>query len=94
MEECQKALEDLAKKEFEVNKIDEIVITYDIKFLDLATTLENNGEKAYLSVGDVVNTRIDKYNININTRIIELNYKALAIQSLNQLNHSYSTLNI
>lgn len=78
LEECQKALEDLAKKEFEVNKIDEIVITYDIKFLDLATTLENNGEKAYLSVGDVVNTRIDKYNININTRIIELNYNILA----------------
>ena len=78
LEECQKALEDLAKKEFEVNKIDEIVITYDIKFLDLATTLEDDGEKAYLSVGDVVNTRIDKYNININTRIIELNYNILA----------------
>ena len=35
LEECQRALEDLAKKEFELNKIDEIVITYDIKFLDL-----------------------------------------------------------
>lgn len=78
LEECQKALEDLAKKEFEVNKIDEIVITYDIKFLDLATTVEEgNGEKTYLTVGDVVNTRIDKYNLDINTRVVEMDYDVL-----------------
>lgn len=78
LEECQKALEDLARKEFEVNKLDEIVITYDIEFLDLSKTLEEgSGEKAYLTVGDVVNTRIDKYKIDINTRVVEFNYDIL-----------------
>lgn len=76
--ECQKALEDLARKEFEVNKLDEIVITYDIEFLDLSTVEESNiTEKSYLEVGDVVNTRIDKYNMNINTRVVEFNYDIL-----------------
>lgn len=78
LEECQKALEDLARQEFQVNKLDEIVITYDIEFLDLSKTLEEgNVEKSYLTVGDVVNTRIDKYNIDINTRVVEFNYNVL-----------------
>lgn len=79
LEECQKALEDLARQEFETNKLDEIVITYDIEFLDLSTVADSNvTEKSYLSVGDVVNTRIAKYNIDINTRVVEMNYDVLA----------------
>ncbi len=79
LEECQKALEDLAREEFETNKLDEIVITYDIEFLDLSTVADSNvTEKSYLSVGDVVNTRIAKYNIDINTRVVEMNYDVLA----------------
>lgn len=79
LEECQKALEDLAREEFETNKLDEIVITYDIEFLDLSTVADSNvTEKSYLSVGDVVNTKIDKYNTNINTRVVEMNYDVLA----------------
>lgn len=78
LEECQKALEDLARQEFEVNKIDEPVITYDVEFLDLSTVEEGKDiEKTYLTVGDVVNTRIDKYNIDINTRVVEMNYDVL-----------------
>lgn len=78
LEECQKALEDLAREEFETNKLDEIVITYDIEFLDLSTVVDSNvTEKSYLSVGDVVNTKIDKYNTNINTRVVEMNYDVL-----------------
>lgn len=79
LEECQKALEDLAREEFEVNKLDEIVITYDIEFLDLAIVYTSDvTERAYLTVGDVVNTRIAKYNIDINTRVVEMNYDVLA----------------
>lgn len=79
LEECKKALEDLGRQEFETNKLDEIVITYDIEFLDLSTVADSNvTEKSYLSVGDVVNTKIDKYNTNINTRVVEMNYDVLA----------------
>lgn len=79
LEECQKTLEDLAREEFEVNKLDEIVITYDIEFLDLAIVYTSDvTERAYLTVGDVVNTRIAKYNIDINTRVVEMNYDVLA----------------
>lgn len=79
LEEAQKALEDLARQEFEVNKIDEIVITYDISFLDLATTVEDgNVERANLTVGDVVNTKISQYNMDINTRVIEIDYNVLS----------------
>lgn len=78
LEECKKALEDLARQEFETNKLDEIVITCDIEFLDLATyDTSDVTERAYLTVGDVVNTRIDKYNIDINTRVVEINYDVL-----------------
>ncbi len=45
----------------------------------MSTVADSNvTEKSYLSVGDVVNTKIDKYNIDINTRVVEMNYDVLA----------------
>ena len=76
-EQCKQALNELAKKE--VENLSDIVVTYDTKYLDLATVEESNTtEKTFLEVGDVVNTKIDKYNLNINTRVFEFIYDGMA----------------
>lgn len=76
-EQCKQALNELAKKE--VENLSDIVVTYDAKYLDLATVEESNTtEKTFLEVGDVVNTKIDKYNLNINTRVFEFIYDGMA----------------
>lgn len=75
-EQCKQALNELAKKE--VENLSDIVVTYDTKCLDLATVEESNTtEKTFLEVGDVVNTKIDKYNLNINTRVFEFIYDGM-----------------
>lgn len=75
-EQCKQALNELAKKE--VENLSDIVVTYDAKYLDLATVEESNTtEKTFLEVGDVVNTKIDKYNLNINTRVFEFIYDGM-----------------
>ncbi len=75
-EQCKQALNELAKKE--VENLSDIVVTYDTKYLDLATVEESNTtEKTFLEVGDVVNTKIDKYNLNINTRVFEFIYDGM-----------------
>ena len=75
-EQCKQALNELAKKE--VENLSDIEVTYDTKYLDLATVEESNTtEKTFLEVGDVVNTKIDKYNLNINTRVFEFIYDGM-----------------
>lgn len=75
-EQCKQALNELAKKE--VENLSDIVVTYDTKYLDLETVEESNTtEKTFLEVGDVVNTKIDKYNLNINTRVFEFIYDGM-----------------
>lgn len=75
-EQCKQALNELAKKE--VENLSDIVVTYDTKCLDLAIVEESNTtEKTFLEVGDVVNTKIDKYNLNINTRVFEFIYDGM-----------------
>lgn len=75
-EQCKQALNELAKKE--VENLSDIVVTYDAKYLDLATVEESNTtEKTFLEVGDVVNTKIDKYNLNINIRVFEFIYDGM-----------------
>lgn len=75
-EQCKQALNELAKKE--VENLSDIVVTYDTKYLDLATVEESNTtEKTFIEVGDVVNTKIDKYNLNINTRVFEFIYDGM-----------------
>ena len=75
-EQCKQALNELSKKE--VENLSDIVVTYDTKYLDLATVEESNTtEKTFLEVGDVVNTKIDKYNLNINTRVFEFIYDGM-----------------
>ena len=68
-EQCKQALNELAKKE--VENLSDIVVTYDTKYLDLATVEESNTtEKTFLEVGHVVvHIKIDKYNLNIDKSI-------------------------
>lgn len=76
--EAKKKLQDLAREDFEQNKLDEIVITYDIDYLDLAKVEESEEmDPTHLEVGDVVTTRILKLNQEIATRVHELEYDIL-----------------
>lgn len=66
----------LAKAEFELNKVDEFKVTYDINYLDLCT-VDDNVEKTYLQVGDLVRTNIPKLALSVDTRVISFNYNLL-----------------
>ena len=94
-EQCKQALNELAKKE--VENLSDIVVTYDTKYLDLATVEESNTtEKTFLEVGDVVNTKIDKYNLNINTRVFEFIYDGMVeeIEDVTLSNADIGSLNV
>lgn len=83
-EEAKKELERLAGLEFTVNYLDEPKVTFDTTFLDLSLVEEcKNQEKVYLSIGDTVSTSIPKFNININTRIVEIEVDILADEITN-----------
>ena len=72
-EEAKAELERLARLEFTENHIDEPLITFDTEILELSTVEEHkNDAKVWLSIGDKVATYIPKFNIDIETRIIEM----------------------
>ena len=72
-EEAKAELERLAELEFTENHIDEPLITFDTEILELSTVEEHkNDAKVWLSIGDKVATYIPKFNIDIETRIIEM----------------------
>ena len=77
--EAKKKLQSLAREDFEQNKLDEIVITYDIDYIDLAKVEESEEmDPTHLEVGDIVMTRILKLNQEIATRVHELEYDILS----------------
>lgn len=93
--EAKKELERLASLEFSINRIDEPKITFDTTFLDLTLVEEcKEQEKVFLSIGDTVSTSIPKFNININTRIIEMTLDVLAdeVTSITLSNNDISEL--
>lgn len=72
-EEAKAELKRLAELEFTENHIDEPLITFDTEILELSTVEEHkNDAKVWLSIGDKVATYISKFNIDIETRIIEM----------------------
>lgn len=76
--EAKVALQELATKEFTENHIDQPIISFTTKFLDLSTTDDFKDQpKVFLSVGDKVNTVIPHYDIDIETRIIEMVYDGM-----------------
>ncbi|EOR27509.1 phage minor structural protein, partial [Clostridium sartagoforme AAU1] len=83
-EEAKAELERLARLEFTVNKIDEPKMTFDTKFLELSTVEEHKDDtKVWLSIGDKIATYIPKFNIDIETRIIEMEVDVLADEVTN-----------
>lgn len=82
--EAKAALERLATLEFTVNHVDEPIVTFDTQFLDLSTVEEHkNDDKVWLNIGDKVATYIPKYNIDIETRIVEMEVDILADEITN-----------
>lgn len=78
-EEAKAELKRLAELEFTENHIDEPLITFDTEILELSTVEEyKNDAKVWLSIGDKVATCIPKFNIDIETRIIEMELDILA----------------
>lgn len=72
-EEAKAELERLASEEFTVNHVDQPLIEHTTKFLDLSLTEEYKDEvKTYLGIGDKVNTIIPQFNLNIETRVVEM----------------------
>lgn len=77
--EAKAELERLARLEFTVNKVDEPKVTFDTEFLELSTVEEHKDDaKVWLSIGDKIATYIPKFNIDIETRIIEMEVDVLA----------------
>lgn len=82
--EAKAELERLARLEFTVNKVDEPKVTFDTEFLELSTVEEHKDDaKVWLSIGDKVATYIPKFNIDIETRIIEMEVDVLADEITN-----------
>lgn len=83
-EEAKVELERLARLEFTKNRIDEPLLTFDTEFLELSTVEEHkDDDKVWLSIGDKVATYIPKFNIDIETRIIEMEVDVLADEITN-----------
>lgn len=82
--EAKVELERLARLEFTKNRIDEPLLTFDTEFLELSTVEEHkDDDKVWLSIGDKVATYIPKFNIDIETRIIEMEVDVLADEITN-----------
>lgn len=82
--EAKAELERLARLEFTVNKVDEPKVTFDTEFLELSTVEEHKDDaKVWLSIGDKIATYIPKFNIDIETRIIEMEVDVLADEITN-----------
>lgn len=82
--EAKAELERLARLEFTVNKVDEPKVTFDTEFLELSTVEEHKDDaKVWLSIGDKISTYIPKFNIDIETRIIEMEVDILADEITN-----------
>lgn len=95
-EEAIRELERLARQDFD-NGADEYVITFDTKFIDLATVEESNvTEKTYLEVGDLVLINIPKSNISVNSRVQEFNYNVLSeeIEDITLSNNTIDSLKV
>lgn len=82
--EAKLELERLAMLEFTVNKVDEPIITFNTEFLDLSTVEEHkNDAKVWLNIGDKVATKIPKFNIDIETRIVAMEIDVLLDEVIN-----------
>lgn len=82
--EAKAELERLARLEFTKNRIDEPKVTFDTEFLELSTVEEHKDDpKVWLSIGDKIATYIPKFNIDIETRIIEMEVDVLADEITN-----------
>ncbi|MDU1566409.1 MAG: phage tail spike protein [Clostridium sp.] len=82
--EAKVELERLARLEFTKNRIDEPIVTFDTQFLELSTVEEHKDDaKVWLSIGDKIATYIPKFNIDIETRIIEMEVDVLADEITN-----------
>ena len=78
-EDCKQALNELARQEFTVNKVDEPLLTFELDYADLANCLYTGiTQKTYLEVGDVVSCSIPKYNLSINVRVQKFDYNVLS----------------
>ncbi|MGG7210354.1 hypothetical protein [Clostridium baratii] len=95
-EEAMRELERLARQDFD-NGADDYVITFDTKFIDLATVEESNvSEKTYLEVGDLVLIDIPKSNLSVNSRVQSFNYNVLSeeIEDVTLSNNTVDSLKV
>lgn len=95
-EEAMKELERLARQDFD-NGADDYVITFDTKFIDLATVEESNvSEKTYLEVGDLVLIDIPKSNVSVNSRVQNFDYNILSeeIEDVTLSNNTVDSLKV
>ena len=94
-EQVKTTLNELARQEFTVNKIDEPLLTFDIDYADLANCLYTNvTKKTYLEVGDVVSCSIPKYNLYINVRVQKFDYNVLSqkVENVTLSNNDFQLL--
>lgn len=79
-EEAIQELTKIAKERMEKGGIDEPIVEFETKFIDLALTEEYKEiiSKTFLEVGDTVRVKINKYNnLDINVRVYEWNFNPL-----------------
>lgn len=79
-EEAIQELTKIAKEIMEKGGIDEPIVEFETKFIDLALTEEYKEiiSKTFLEVGDTVRVKINKYNnLDINVRVYEWNFNPL-----------------
>lgn len=75
--EAKNELNRLAQLEFTNNKIDQPIITFSTEYVDLGTVDGTTETQTFLSVGDLVETKIPMYNLIINTRVVDFTYNIL-----------------
>ena len=95
--QCKQALNELAREEFTVNKVDEPLLTFDMDYADLANCLYTGiTTKTHLEVGDVVSCSIPKYNVSINVRVQKFDYNVLSqkIENVTLSNNDVELLKI
>ena len=84
LEEAQKALKVEAEKMFSIENIDKPLVNYKIDFVDLSKVEEYKDYKILEEVllGDTVTVKHEKLNINIENRVIILEWDCIAQKSI------------
>lgn len=79
-EEAYAKLEELARKEFTESHIDQLRATYNINFALIGDTEEYKDIKGLIEVirkGDTVHIIVDKYNVKIDVRVVDIEYNTV-----------------